>query len=113
MFSADSSAVLITNIDAASLLQVKNAWHDQAHSLHLLSVILTPGTEDSLQMEKEVKGTLNLNGDSLIFSPEQPFQKGKTYLVESYIGVEFADMGKLFNGSIKHNLQPQKQILTR
>ena len=58
-----------------------------------------------MQTEKNIVGHTELKGDSVLFVPEKPFLAGKTYLVESYIGVKFADGGKLFKGTIKHNLE--------
>ncbi|MFC3561733.1 hypothetical protein [Pedobacter jamesrossensis] len=112
-FSADSNSIVIKNIDEASLFQVKNAYRTNSDSVNFISVLLTPNETDSLQTEKEVSGKINLIGDSVLFIPETPFLKGKTYLVESYVGVKFADGGKLFKGTIKHSLQPQQQILKR
>jgi len=112
-FSGDSTSIIIKNIDEASLLQVKNAYKANADTLNLVSVLIKPGELDSIQDELEVTGKVKILGDSLIFNPDQPFVKGKYYLVESYIGVKFATVGNLITGSAKHNLQPQKQTLKR
>jgi hypothetical protein len=112
-FSADRNSIVIKNIDQASLFQLKSMWKANPDSVNFITVLLTPGDQDSLQMEEEIFGKTLIQGDSVIFSPLTPFLKGKTYLVESYIGIKFADAGKLFKGSIKHNLVPQQQILTR
>ena len=112
-FSADRNSIVIKNIDEASLFQVKSIWKANPDSVNFITVLLTPGDQDSLQTEEEIFGKTFVEGDSVVFKPLKPFLKGKTYLVESYIGVKFADAGKLFKGSIKHNLAPQQQILTR
>ncbi|PWS27673.1 hypothetical protein DHW03_08800 [Pedobacter yonginense] len=112
-FSGDSSSIIIKNIDEASLLQVKNAFKENPDSLNLVSVLLTPNDQDSLQIEKPIKGAFNVSGDSVIFKPAAPFVRGKSYLIESFIGVNYADARKLLTNGIKHNLQPQQQILTR
>ncbi|WP_025143394.1 hypothetical protein [Pedobacter jeongneungensis] len=112
-FSGDSTSIIIKNIDEASLLQVKNAYKANADTLNLVSVLIKPGELDSIQDELEVAGKVKILGDSLIFNPDQPFIKGKDYLVESYIGVKFATVGNLITGSAKHNLQQQKQTLKR
>ena len=112
-FSADNNSIVIKNIDEASLFQVKSMWKANPDSVTFITVLLTPGDQDSLQTEEEISGKVMVIGDSIVFSPSKPFLKGKTYLVESYVGVKFADAGKLFKGSIKHNLEPQQQILTR
>jgi len=112
-FSGDSTSIIITNIDEASLLQVKNAYQANMDTVNIMSVLIMPGELDSIQDELEVTGKVKIVGDSLIFNPDQPFVKGKDYLVESYIGVKFATVGNLITGSAKHNLQPQKQTLKR
>ena len=112
-FSGDSSSIIIKNIDAASLLQVKNAYQANADTLNLITVLIKPGELDSLQDETEVPGKVKFIGDSLVFSPDQPFIKGKAYLVESYIGVKFATVGNLISGSGKQNLRAQRQTLKR
>lgn len=112
-FSGDSSSIIIKNIDEASLLQVKNAYTANADSINLVSVLVRPGELDSIQDELEVPGNVKVLGDSLVFNPDQPFVRGRDYLVESYVGVKFATVGNLISGGAKHNLQPQKQTLKR
>ena len=112
-FSADSSSIVIKNINQASLFEIKKTMQANPDSIKFISVLVTPGDEDSLQDEKDIFGNTLLKGDSLIFRPQQPFIKGKIYLVESYIGVKFADGNKLFKGTITHNLKPQIQMLKR
>ncbi|MBC6108796.1 hypothetical protein H7U22_00025 [Pedobacter sp. CCM 8938] len=112
-FSGDSSSIIIKNIDEASFFQVKNSFKTNPDSVNLISVLLTPSDQDSLQVEEEISGRFSLEGDSVVFKPNEAFIKGKNYLVESYIGVNYADAKKLLTNGIKHNLQPQRQILTR
>ena len=112
-FSADSNLIIIKKIDESSLYQLKNSLNQNIDSLDIVSVISIPNAEDSLQNEERISGKLKISGDSIVFTPKHVFTKGKTYLVESYLGVSFADKNKLFKGTINHNLQPQKQILKR
>ncbi|WP_421945376.1 hypothetical protein [Pedobacter sp.] len=112
-FSADSNLIIIKKIDESSLYQLKNNLNQDINSLNIISVISIPNADDSLQNEERVLGKLKIAGDSIIFTPKDIFIKGKTYLVESYLGVSFADKNKLFKGTINHNLQPQKQLLKR
>ena len=112
-FSEDSASIVVKNIDEASLLQVINHYEGNADSVALISVILKPGDLDSLQDDIEVPGKVKLAGDSVIFVPEQPFKKNRSYLVENYIGIKFAGLSNLLNGTARHNLQPQKQLLKR
>ena len=112
-FSRDSLSIIIKNIDEASLLQVKNAYKANADTLNLISVLIKPGDLDSVQDELEMPGKVKVSGDSVVFNPDQPFVKGKVYVVESYIGVKFATVGNLISGNAKHNLQAQRQTLKR
>lgn len=112
-FSGDSSLIIIKNIDEVSLLQVKNAYQANADTLNLVSVLIKPGDLDSIQDELEVPGKVKILGDSLVFNPDQPFLKGKEYLVESYIGIKFATAGDLIRGNGKQNLKAQRQTLKR
>jgi len=112
-FSTDSTSIIIKNIDEASLLQVKNAHKDSSSAFNMATVLLKPGELDSVQDELEVPGKINIAGDSLVFNPDSSFVKGKTYVVESYIGVKFATVGNLISGNAKQNLQAQRQTLRR
>lgn len=112
-FSGDSASIIIKNFDEASLLQVKNAYATSPDSNQLVSVWMHPGELDSLQDDLPVEGTCKVYGDSLVFIPSITFEKGKTYVVESFINVEFANAGKLISGAAKYNLQPQRQSLKR
>ncbi|MEH3113304.1 hypothetical protein [Pedobacter terrae] len=112
-FSGDSTSIIIKNIDEASLLQVKNAYQGKADTVNMISVLIKPDDLDSIQDEREVPGKIKILGDSLVFSPDQPFLKGKEYLVESYIGVKFATVGDLVMGKGKQNLKAVQQTLKR
>ena len=112
-FAGDSASIVIKNIDEVSLLQVKNAYKANADALNAISVLIKPGELDSIQDELEVPGKIKILGDSLVFRPDQPFIKGKEYLVESYIGVKFATAGDLMMGKGKQNLKAQRQTLKR
>jgi len=112
-FSDDSTSIIIKNIDEASLLQVKNAYKANSDTINMITVLLKPGELDSIQDELEVPGKINIAGDSLVFNPDSAFMKGKTYVVESYIGVKFATVGNLISGTAKQNLQAQRQTLRR
>lgn len=112
-FSGDSASIIIKHIDEASLLQAKNAFQSKADTMNIISVLMKPGDLDSIQDEQEVPGKVEIKGDSLIFTPNQPFLSGKEYLVESYIGMKFATVGDLVMGKGKQNLKAQQQTLKR
>jgi len=113
MFSEDSTSILIKNIDEASLYELKkdNKAHPGIQSI--ISVMLIPNETDSLQDERSISGSTIIQDNIVVFKPELPFIKNETYLVESYIGSKFADKSKLFKGTVKYKLEPQKQLLKR
>lgn len=112
-FSGDTSSIIMKNFDEASLLQVRNSYLANPDSNNLVTVLVQPGELDSLQDEILVPGKIKILGDSLVFNPDQPFKKDKTYVVESFINAQFATSGKLITGKVKYNLQPQRRILKR
>ncbi|WP_231426509.1 hypothetical protein [Pedobacter sp. Leaf250] len=112
-FSRDSTSIIIKNFDEASLMQVRNAYSNQANSNNLVAVLRQAGELDSLQDDILVSGNFKMYGDSLVFVPEKPFIKGNNYLIESFIDVQFGNAGKLISGNANYNLKPQKQILKR
>lgn len=112
-FSQDSASIVIKNLDKVSLLKVRDAYAVNADSNQLITVLIKPGEQDSLQDETLVNGRTKLIGDSIIFKPDLPFVKGKDYVVESLIGVEFATVEKLILSQVKQSLQPQRQTLKR
>src|SRR5215217_2453271 len=97
-FSADSSSVLVSNIDAAALLQLKNNIKTDTMYQKVLSVLETPAEDDSITMEREWPGKLNMTGENLVFVPDSPFVKGKTYLVETYLNMSFGDVEQAIQG---------------
>lgn len=112
-FSGDSACIVIKNLDKVSLLRLKDAYAVNPDSSRLVTVLIKPGNRDHLQDEILVKGKIDLRGDSIIFKPDFPFIKGRDYVVESLIGVEFANAEKLIMGQVKTNLHPQRQTLKR
>ena len=112
-FSSDSTSIIIKNFDETSLLQVRNAYLNDADSNKLVSVFKQAGELDSLQDDILVSGKFKFAGDSLVFMPGEPFNKGSAYIVESYIDVKFGNAGKLITGKANYNLQPQKELLKR
>jgi len=110
-FADDHSSIIMNNFDEASLLQLRNAYAENADSNRFVNVLVQPSELDSLQDEIPIAGKVNLKGDSLIFIPAAPFKKNKSYVVESFINVKFANSEKLISGHGNYNLMPQRQIL--
>ncbi|WP_217643888.1 hypothetical protein [Pedobacter rhizosphaerae] len=112
-FSGDSSTIIIKNIDEASWFEARKAYQANPDANSLITVLIIPGDQDSLQTEREISGSFKLAGDSIQFTPDSTFLKGKTYLVENYVGVKFGSLGGLLKNNVKAQLQPQRQTLTR
>lgn len=112
-FSADRTTIVIKGFDEATALKIKELKTDSLAAANLIKVVYLPDNEDQDQNQKIIGGNLTLSGDSLIFKPQQAFIKNKSYLVQSFIDVQFANFEKMFKQSIKPNLKPQQQVLKR
>ncbi|MFD0940110.1 hypothetical protein [Pedobacter boryungensis] len=112
-FSKDSSAVVISNIEPAGLLQLKNNINTDTAYQNLVSVLQTPADDDSTSMEVEWPGKLSITGDSLVFTPANPFIKGKSYLVETMLNTQFARGKEIIKSEVGHKVKAQQQILRR
>jgi hypothetical protein len=112
-FSADSSAVVISNIEAAALLHLKNSIKTDTSYQKLVSVLETPAEDDSVSMERECPGKLVVTGDNAVFLPDSPFLKGKTYLVETQLNMSFGDIEQMIKGNVRAKMNFQQQVLKR
>lgn len=110
-FSEDNSSINITNIDKKSFSQVKNMVFNDLDTANFISVIQLADELDTSSKEEILEGNLKISGDTLIFKPKTSFVKGKTYLVENYINLQFANVEKILNGSVNGKLKPQVQTL--
>lgn len=111
-FSQDSATIIIKNIDPASLYQLKANLTDSAYQ-NIVSVLQTPGEDDSTSMEVEYSGELAIDGKNLIYTPKKPFEKGKVYLVETMINAQFAKSEEIIKSQVGRQLKAQQQILKR
>lgn len=112
-FSADSTAIVISDIEAAGLFQLKNNLEKDTAYQQLVSVLQTPADDDSTSMEIEWPGRLSIKGDSLWFTPQKPFAKGKNYLVETILNTQFASGEDIVKSKVGHTIKPQQQTLVR
>jgi len=112
-FSADRSTILISNIEPAALLQVKNNINTDTMYQKLVSVLETPGDDDSISIEREWPGKLTVKEDRVVFSPDSPFLKGKTYLVETQLNMSFATIEQMMKGKMRTTIRFQQQLLKR
>lgn len=77
----------------------------------ILSVLETPADDDSTSMEREWPGKLIMQGENLVFRPDSPFVKGKTYLVETMLNTQFAGSGDVTRSEIGHQIKKQQKML--
>jgi hypothetical protein len=112
-FSADSTAIQVRDIDAAGLHQMKMMGDPDSLTTPLLTVLDTPTDEDSTSQEQQVPGRLRLVNDTLEFKPEKPFQKGRAYLVTTYLNVRFGNLQSALKGTMRNGVKPNQTLLTR
>lgn len=112
-FSADSSAIVFSGIDAAGLLTIKNTPPEDTTLTGLITVLETPGENDTTGMEHPLKGEIKATDSTVVFTPEAGFVKGKTYLVSSYLNVKFADSKMLWSGKLGKDVKPREDELKR
>ncbi len=112
-FSKDSSSILISNIEAAALLQLKNNIKTDTSYQKLVSVLETPTDDDSVGMEREWPGKLGMIHDNVVFTPDSPFLKGKTYLVETQLNMSFGEIEQVLKGKMRTTMNFQQQLLKR
>ena len=112
-FSADSSAIVISNIEAAALLHLKNNIKIDTAYQKLVSVVETPSDDDSISMERDWPGKLMMKEDNAVFTPDSPFLKGKTYLVETQLNMSFGDLEQMVKGNVRARMNFQQQVLKR
>lgn len=112
-FSTDSSAVVFKNIDAAGLLKLRNLPAGDSTLSRLVSVSALLSSVDSLQKERLLAGTLQVNDSAVVFVPNRPFVKGRDYLVVSYLNVQFGSLKKMFKNELSYRVKPQEKILHR
>jgi hypothetical protein len=112
-FSADSSTILFSNIQPASILQLKSNIKTDTMYQKIVSVLETPSDDDSTSMERIWSGRLSMQGDALVFTPDSPFVKGKTYLVETQLNMSFGDFEQVIQGKMSKTMNFQQQLLKR
>ncbi|KIO74987.1 hypothetical protein TH53_23340 [Pedobacter lusitanus] len=112
-FSADSSAIVFSEIDPAGLWQIKNGLNTDTVHTDLVAVLETPADEDTSGMEHPVAGKLEVTDSTLVFKPEKSFVRGKNYLIVSFMNTNFAGTSKLIRGKLDHSVKPQQVMLKR
>lgn len=112
-FSADSTKIVVSGITAAAGYEIKKSLQANSAYQQLVSVTQIPADNETLAMEIDCPGKLMLSGDSLFFIPNQPFVKGKSYLVQSIINAKFATATEIIKAKVGHRVKAQQQVLKR
>ena len=112
-FSPDSTQIVVKDINEAGLFQLKTNLNTDSAYQKLVTVLQTPADDDSTGMEIEWKGKLSLKGNELLFTPNLPFVKGKTYLVETMLNTQFASGEDILKDQVGTQIKPQQQTLKR
>jgi len=103
-FSADSNAIILSEINPVGLLQLKNTQADSITRMKWVSVSVDG---------KKVSGQINITGDKLVFTPNVPFQSGRSYLVSTPLNAKFGGANEMLKGKINYQLKPQQKTLQR
>lgn len=111
-FSVDSTKIIILGIAPAGLYEIKKGLESDSAYRQLVSVLQTPD-DDSLSVETVFPGKLTVTADSLIFIPNHPFIKGKSYLVQTIVNAQFASATDIIKNNVGHKVKPQQQVLKR
>jgi hypothetical protein len=112
-FAKDSASIEIRNIDPAGMAKIRNGELNDSLLQELVTVLQSPLAGDSVGMELEVEGKVLPAADALIFKPEAPFEKGRKYMVLTYVNSRFADFQSIIKSQTKFNMAPNQKVLWR
>jgi len=112
-FSGDSTSIVIKNIDPAGMAKIKNGELDNSLVQELVTVVESPLAGDTAELQLQMPGKVLPVGDSLIFQPARPFERGRKYMVLTYINSKFADFQSVIKSKTKFNMAPNQQVLWR
>ena len=112
-FSADSATIVFSDIDRPGLLKLNELPKGDSTLNNLISVLITPGEDDSTTMEAPIDGKINVTDSNVVFHPSTPFQRGKSYLVITHLNAEFGNVAALAKGEGSYHVRPVQKILQR
>lgn len=110
-FSNDSTAIVIKNIDPAGMAKIRNGELSDSLLQELVTVVESPLADDTAGMQVQMPGKVLQARDSLIFKPSHPFEKGRRYMVLTYINSKFADFQSIIKTKTKFNMAPNQKVL--
>lgn len=112
-FSADSSAIVIASIDRPGLLRLQQLDAQDSVFKDLIAVLQTPSETDSSISEEPIAGNYKVSDSAVVFSPLQPFVKGREYLVITHINAKFGDAEQVAKGQLSLGVKPVQKSLIR
>ena len=112
-FSADSSAIVIASIDRPGLLRLQQLDAQDSVFKDLIAVLQTPSETDSSISEEPIAGNYMVSDSAVVFSPLQPFVKGREYLVITHINAKFGDAEQVAKGQLSLGVKPIQKSLIR
>ena len=112
-FSKDSTKILISNIDKPGLLKLQELKPQDSLFSDLVAVLQTPSEKDSTIREELVSGNYAVSDSGIVFSPTQPFVKGREYLVITHINAKFGDAEQVAKGQLSLGVKPVQKSLIR
>ena len=112
-FTTDSSAIVIRDIDRPGLLQLQQI--DPADSVfkELIAVLQTPSENDTTIREELISGEYQVSDTTIVFNPNTPFVKGRTYLVITHLNTKFGDAKQIAKGQLSLGVKPAQRTLVR
>lgn len=112
-FTADSTAIAIRNIDPVGMAKIRNGELTDSLLQELVTVLESPMDGDSAGVELQVRGSILPAADGLVFKPNVAFEKGRKYMVLTYVNSRFADFQSIIKSKTKFNMAPNQKVLWR
>jgi hypothetical protein len=105
--------IVISAIDQAGLLQIRNTPHTDTAYAQLVTVLQVPSGEGQAGMEVPVAGKIKVTKNALLFIPSRPFVRGGNYQVTTYLNSQFGNTAMLVKGKLSYRVKPQQVTLVR
>ena len=110
-FSSDSTKIELNGIEEANIFQLRKHLTDTVFAETLLSVEAVD--QENQGADSLIKGNLEVVGNTLVFTPHQPFIKGTTYVVQTVLNSSFGKTKDILKSDLGHNPKLQKKSLER
>jgi hypothetical protein len=112
-FSADSNSIVISNIDKPGLLGLQQIKSQDSIFRELISILQTPSEKDTAIREELIRGKYAVSDTGIVFTPQQPFVKGREYLVITHMNAKFGDAEQIAKGQLSLGVKPVQKSLVR